>query len=302
MQTRKKGETCRRMARNKELTANIILLIVAIIWGWGFVAGKQALTTLSPWAVLMYRFTMASVLCLVFFGRRIARTPRSTAIRGCLIGAMQMCALAVQLIGLQYTTPAKQSFLCTAYVALVPFLSWMVLRRRPQARAFGAGIIALAGLGLISLKGGEGLAMGFGDAMSLGFAVIFGLQIVLTGVFMKEDADSIQLSFFQFIAAAVLSAAVCLASGTDLTTFTGESLMGILFLGVLNTFVALIGQNMGQKYAADTTASLILSLESVFGFIFSVLYYGESVSWRMVAGGALCFAAILINTVRKKEV
>lgn len=293
---------CRKMARNKELTANIILLIVAIIWGWGFVAGKQALTTLSPWAVLMYRFTMAAALCMVFFGKRIASTPKSTALRGCLIGTMQMCALAVQLIGLQYTTPAKQSFLCTAYVALVPFLSWLLLRKRPQAKAFGAGIIALAGLGLISLKGGEGLALGFGDAMSLGFAVIFGLQIVLTGIFMKEDADSIQLSFFQFLAAGVLSAAVCLVTGTELINFTGESLTGILFLGVLNTFAALIGQNIGQKYAADTTASLILSLESVFGFMFSVLYYGESVTWRMAMGGALCFAAILINTVRKKEV
>ena len=298
MSNKFKGQTI----RNKELTANLILLIVAIIWGWGFVAGKQALTTLSPWAVLMYRFTMAAVLCGVFFCKRIAKTPKSTAARGCLIGTMQTCALAVQLIGLQYTTPAKQSFLCTAYVALVPFLSWIVLRKRPQAKAFGAGIIALAGLGLISLKSGEGFTIGFGDAMSLGFAVIFGLQIVLTGMFVRDDADGIQLSFFQFVAAAVMSGLVCLFTGAELAIFTAESLTGILFLGVLNTFVALIGQNLGQKYAADTTASLILSLESVFGCIFSVLYYGESVGWRMAAGGVLCFAAILINTAQKKGV
>lgn len=283
---------------NKELTANIILLVVAIIWGWGFVAGKMALSTLSPWAVLFNRYAMAALLCALFFGRRIAKTPRSTAVRGCIIGTMQLCALAVQLIGLQYTTPAKQSFLCTAYVALVPFLSWLVLRRRPQARAFAAGLIALTGLGLISLKGGGNFTIGFGDAMSLGFAVIFGLQIVLTGIFMKGEADSIQLAFFQFVSAAVISGAVCLTCGIELFTFTGESLAGMIFLGAVNTFVALIGQNFGQKYTKDTTASLILSLESVFGFIFSIIYYGESVSWRMAAGGALCFAAILINTAQ----
>ena len=284
--------------KKKELAANILLLIVAIIWGWGFVAGKQALSTLSPLAVLMYRFTMASVLCLVFFGRRIVSAPRSTAVKGCIIGTMQMCALAVQLIGLQYTTPANQSFLCTAYVVLVPFLSWLVLHKRPQAKAFLAGFIALAGIGLISLKGG--LAVSFGDSMSLAFAVIFGLQIVLTGIFVKENVDSVQLSFFQFISAAVISGVACIIGGVEITTFTGESLTGMLFLGIVNTFMALIGQNIGQRYTKDTTASLILSLESVFGFVFSVLYYGEAVSWKLAVGGALCFAAILISTVDKK--
>ena len=288
------------MAKNiKESTANLILLIVAIIWGWGFVAGKQALSTLSPVAVLMYRFTMASVLCLVFFGKHIVRTPRSTAVRGCIIGTMQMCALAVQLIGLQYTTPANQSFLCTAYVVLVPFLSWIVLKKRPQPKAFAAGFIALAGIGLISLKGS--LSINFGDSMSLAFAVIFGTQIVLTGMFVKDDADSIQLAFFQFLSAAVLSGAACIAGGVEIASFTGESMAGMLFLGIVNTFAALIGQNVGQKYTKDTTASLILSTESVFGFAFSVLYYGETVSWKLAAGGVLCFSAILISTVDKKR-
>ena len=283
---------------SKELTANIILLIVAIIWGWGFVAGKQALSTLSPVAVLMYRFTMASVLCIVFFGRRIAKTPRSTAVRGCIIGTMHMCSLMVQLIGLRYTSPANQSFLCTAYVVLVPFISWIVIHKRPLPKDFLAGIIALAGIGFISLK--KGLSISFGDSMTLVFAVIFGLQIVLTGMFVKEDADGVQLAFFQFISAAVLSGIACVIVGAEVTTFTGESLAGMIFLGVVNTFVALIGQNAGQKYTKDTTASLILSLESVFGFMFSVFYYGEAVSWKMVLGGVMCFAAILISTVDKK--
>ncbi|MBR5229850.1 MAG: DMT family transporter [Firmicutes bacterium] len=285
--------------QKKELAANILLLVVAIIWGWGFVAGKQALSTLSPVAVLMYRFTMASLLCFTFFGKRIVKTPRATAIKGCTIGTMQMCALAVQLIGLQYTTPANQSFLCTAYVVLVPFISWIVLRRKPQPKAFLAGFIALGGIGLISLK--DGLTVSFGDSMSLAFAAIFGTQIVLTGMFVKGEADSIQLAFFQFLSAAVFSGAACIIGGIDICTFTGESLAGMLFLGAVNTFVALIGQNVGQKYTKDTTASLILSLESLFGFTFSVLYYGESVGWRLAAGGAMCFGAILISTVDKKR-
>lgn len=282
----------------KERAANLLLLIVAIIWGGGFVAGKMALTGLSPTGVLLYRFSMAALLCGICFFRRVCRTPKETAIKGCMIGALQMAAQAVQLVGLQYTTAAKQSFLCTAYVALVPFLSWMVLRERPQPKAFLAGFIALAGIGFISLRGS--FEIGFGDGMSLGFAVLFGLQIVLVGRFVGKDADSIQLSFFQFLTASVIAGAACLVRGESLIPVGWESLSGLLYLGILNTFVAMVGQNVGQKYTRDTTASLIISLESLFGFTFSVLYYHDQLEWRMLTGGALCFAAILINTVQDK--
>ena len=284
--------------KKKERAANFLLLLVAIIWGGGFVAGKMALTGLGTAAVLLYRFSMATLLCGMCFFGRISRTPRDTAIKGCMIGALQMAAQAVQLVGLQYTTAAKQSFLCTAYVVLVPFLSWMVLRKRPQPKAFLAGFIALAGIGLICLRGS--LNIGFGDGMSLGFAALFGLQIVLVGIFVGKDADSIQLSFFQFLTASVIAGAACLVRGESLLPMGGESLAGILYLGILNTFVAMAGQNVGQKYTSDTTASLIISLESLFGFAFSVLYYHEQLEWRMLAGGALCFAAILINTTQGK--
>lgn len=285
--------------KKKERAANLLLLIVAIIWGGGFVAGKMALTGLSPAAILLYRFSMAALLCGICFFDRIRRTPRDTMVKGCMIGALQMAAQVVQLVGLQYTTAAKQSFLCTAYVALVPFISWVVLRRRPQPKAFIAGFIALAGIGFISLRGS--FEIGFGDGMSLGFAALFGLQIVLVGRFVGKDADSIQLSFFQFLTASVIAGAACIVSGDSLIPVGGESLAGILYLGILNTFVAMAGQNVGQKYTRDTTASLIISLESLFGFTFSVLYYHEQLEWRMLAGGALCFVAILINTADRKN-
>ena len=133
--------------------------------------------------------------------------------------------------------------------------------------------------------------------MSLGFAFIFRLQIVLIGRFVAEDADGIQLSFFQFFTAALLSGVIVLIKSDISITISGESLIGILYLGILNTFVAMVGQNLSKKYAKDTTAALIISLESVFGFLFSLLYYHEKPGLRLVTGGILCFAAVLINTV-----
>ena len=282
--------------KSKAMIANFILLIVAIIWGGGFIAGKMALTTLSPVAVLMYRFGLGTLLCGIVFWKRIKEAPISVIRKGVVIGVIQMIGLTVQLSGLQYTSTANQSFLCTAYVAFVPFISWIVLRKRPEAKAFFAGILALIGIGLISLKGGFSIELG--DSLSVMFSVIFGIQIVVIGMLVDGDVDVFQLSFFQLSTAAACAFMICLAQGELVNSFGTESIIGVLYLGILNTFVAFLAQNYAQKYTKDTVAALIMSLESVFGFLLSVLYYNEEITLKFLLGSILCFVAILINTLK----
>ena len=282
--------------KNKEVIANLILLVVAIIWGGGFIAGKMALTTLKPVAVLMYRFALGALLCGIVFWDRIKKTPVSVIKKGVIIGMIQMVGLTVQLSGLQYTSTANQSFLCTAYVAFVPFISWIILRKRPENKAFVAGCLALVGIGLICLD--RALSIGIGDSLSIMFSVIFGVQIVVVGLLVDSDIDVFQLSFFQLFTAAIISFCICLVQGNVINCFNTESAIGVLYLGILNTFVAFLGQNYAQKYTKDTVAALIMSLESVFGFLLSVLYYNEVITLKFLVGSVLCFVAILINTVK----
>jgi len=283
---------------SKTTKANVTLLVVAIIWGGGFVAGKMALTGADPFVILAWRFLASAVICAAVFWKRLAATPKRVVLCGAGIGVLQVLALSVQLMGLEHTTSAKQSFLCTAYVAMTPFVSWLIVKKKPGLNAVLGGVLALAGIGLISLNGE--LSLNIGDVLSIGFAVLFALQMVLVGKFVAKDTDSIQLTFFQFLAAGVLSLAICLLRGETLLIQGGEAWLGIAYLAVLNTCLAFILQNWAQKHTRDVVAALIISLESVFGFLFSVLYYQEPLSWRLVVGGVLCFAAILLNTVKKK--
>lgn len=281
------------------MIANLILLAVAIIWGGGFIAGKMALTTLTPVAILMYRFGLGSLLCGIVFWNRIKNTPISVVKKGAIIGVIQMVGLMVQLSGLQYTSTANQSFLCTAYVAFVPFISWIILRKRPEVKAFLAGVLALIGIGFICLD--NGLTIGFGDSLSIAFSVIFGIQIVIVGMLVDGDIDVFQLSFFQLLTSAMVALGICLVTGQLISPFGTESIMGVLYLGIMNTFVAFLAQNYAQRYTSDTMAALIMSLESVFGFLLSVLYYNEVITLKFLAGSMLCFVAILINTIKLKK-
>lgn len=276
--------------------ANLILLLVAMIWGGGFVAGKMALTGTTAFAILGWRFSISAAVCGLLFRKRIRKTPRRVILSGICIGCLHVLALGTQLIGLGYTTSAKQSFLCTAYVAMTPWLSWLIAGKKPSVNAVLGGVLALAGIGSI-----ESLTIHFGDLLSLCFAVLFGIQVVLVGKFVSRDTDSYQLTFYQFLTAGLVSLLICLLRGEPMAVSGAESLIGVAYLSVINTCLAFLLQNAAQRHTSDVMASLIISLESVFGFLFSVLYYHESLTWRLLLGGALCFAAILLNAAAPQE-
>lgn len=85
-----------------------------------------------------------------------------------------------------------------------------------------------------------------------------------------------------------------------------EILLPLAYLAVMATTVALLFQNVGQVWSDPASASVILSLESVFGVLCSVLFAGDRVSGRMLAGFALIFAAVVCSEtkfsfLRKKE-
>ena len=259
----------------------------------------MALTDMEPFAVIAFRYCAGAILCAVFLFKRIRAASFDLIKKGVLIGLIQVTGQAVQLIGLQYTTSANQSFLCSSYVAFVPFISWILIGKRPQARAFIAGLAALGGIGLISLNGS--LEIGMGDSLSVLFAVLFGLQIVAVGIFADENTDVFAMSFFQMLTAGLVGLGGCAVLGQWTLPGGAESWTGITYLAVLNTFVAFLAQNWAQKYARDTTAALLMSLESLFGFLFSVLYYHETITVRFLLGSVLCFGAVLLNTIGKKE-
>lgn len=140
---------------SSEKKARFMLWTTALIWGGGFVAGKMALTGLSPWGVLFWRFGLAALLFLLPFHKAIMGQGRRVLWFGILSGVLLALSLAVQLLGLSYTTSARQSFLFTTYVAWTPFVSWLVLKKRPGKRAFAAAFLAVLGIGLIAAGGGN---------------------------------------------------------------------------------------------------------------------------------------------------
>lgn len=268
------------------------LLLVAMIWGGGFVAGKAALGAMSPQGVLFFRFAASMLAVGLIFRRQIRSCGKGCALWGLLLGLLQYGGLFLQLFALQYTTPAKQSFLAATYVLFTPFAAWVLLRRRPRPRDYLAAVLTVAGIGLLSLRPGQPVQIG--DFITLGFSVLFSVQLVLTGQ-LTQTLPAMALTFYQLVGATVLSGCVVLVTGFSFGQPDAVSLGALAYLSLINTAAALCIQNHAQKRTTASRAALLLSLESVFGLGFSILFYHDSVTVPMLIGCALIGAALVIS-------
>ena len=287
-----------RMKKISRTQAEILLLIVAIIWGGGFIAGKVALETASPLWIIFLRFSLAALCLGIVFFKQIKSAGKACVRAGLGIGLLQDLALFVQLYALQYTTTAKQSFLAATYVMFTPFVAWLIFKKKISIQNYLAAALALIGIAFLSLNGS--LEIQFGDMLTLGFALIFSLQIILMSR-ISPKFDIIPLTFYQMLGAAIFGGIAAFASGMPAELFSHRSMLGILYLGIFNSAVAFVLQNFAQRFTSESKAALLLSLESVFGLAFSLMFYHDPFTLKMAIGCALIFLSLMVSNYKPQN-
>ncbi|SEG01703.1 Threonine/homoserine efflux transporter RhtA [Caloramator fervidus] len=278
---------------DKKITylANLGLLMVAMIWGGGFVATKNALEEITPLYLMAMRFTIAFLILAVMFYKKIKNTNRQELIGGVVIGLFLYFAFASQTIGLQFTTPGKQAFLTGTNVVMVPFLYWAVYKKRPDIYSFVGAFLCF--IGIAALTYNKGMAINFGDLLTLICAVLFAGHIVSTG-FYAQKFEPINLTIIQFGVAAVLSMITAFLMEPSLKVISYKGYLSVLYLSVLSTCLAFLLQTVAQKYTKSTSAAIFLSMEAVFGSIFSVIFTGEVFTLKMILGCVLIFISVIV--------
>ena len=286
-----------RSSNASMLAADITLLLVAAIWGGGFIAAKEALTTMTPFGILSTRFLLSSAVMLVLFFPTVRACTKKDIQFGILLGIIQYISFIFQLKGLALTTVEKQSFLVTAYVIFVPFFSWIATRKAIRRRDVICALLAFIGLGLLCLHSGNFMP-NTGDLLSLGFAVGFAVQIVYVGNFVKH-ANLFAMTCIQFLTTGLL--ALPFLDISNLLAADTAAAYGIAYLVIFNTAFAFSAQNIAQQHTTDTHASLLISLESVFGFLFAVWFYHDAVTLQERCGCMLMMAAIILSKLGGKN-
>ncbi len=278
------------------------LLTVTIIWGGGFVASDMALETLTPFQIMAIRFLIAAVIMTALGRKQIKSITREEIKCGFWLGAALFGGFALQIIGLQYTTPSKNAFLTATNVVLVPFIALVIYHKKIGVKSLIGAVMALVGAGILSLN--RNFTLGIGDALTLLCAVCFALQIFLTGEYVGRIRPTV-LNFLQMATACVLSFVGLVLAGDFGFHASMKSILAVLYLGVVSTTITYLLQTVSQKYVDETKSAIILSLEAVFGTVFSVIILHESVTARMVLGSGMILLAVIVSQLpsakEKKE-
>lgn len=287
--------------KSKIILSSVGLVITAAIWGFAFVIVKDSLNDVGPVWMMAFRFTIASILFSIVFVKKFSKLNKTTLFHGALLGFWIFAAYAFQTIGCNYTTAGKNAFLTTIYVILVPLIAWPVYKRRPKWYVALAAILSITGIGLLALQKGEDsiLSMNVGDVLTLICGIFYAVHIVCVEKFNISE-DPILLTCLQFIFSAIFSwmMAPVYDGAMPVHVFKDSHvILNMMYLGVFSTMIAFMLQNIGLKFVPGPLASLFMSLESVFGVLFSAICLGEKLTGRMYLGCVLIFAAIVIAEV-----
>lgn len=285
------------MVQKKHVLAKLALLTATIIWGSSFFMMKDALDDLGTFYLLAMRFTGACALLALVFFRKLRKLDLPCIKAGFFMGTALIAAYGVQTLGLMDTTPGKNAFLTAGYCIMVPFMYWVIAGKKPDRFNLVAAVICILGIGLVSLD--SNLSMGRGDFLTIICGFFYGLHIIISARFTQKH-DVMLLTICQFFFAAVWSWVIggIFETAPDFGTMQTGTIVVIAYLSVFATAGALGLQTYGLKYTEPSAGALILSLEAVFGVLFSVMVGAEAMTLRLFIGFSVIFVAIVISETK----
>lgn len=284
---------------NKSFSAKLALLLATIIWGSTFFIMEGAIQNIGIFWLLAVRFTLAALILTAVLAKHLKVIDKGYLWRGFVMGALVIAAYIFQTYGLkdEATTPGKNAFLTAIYCVIVPFLAYPFTRVRPDRYNIVAAAVCILGITLISVTGNDFSSICFGDMLTLLGGIFFSFHMISVSAF-SQGRNILLLTMLQFLFAGVIAWIGAIAFESVPSALPVSGIVSILYLSVMATCLCYILQNAGQKFTTPSTAALILSLEAVFGVLFSVIFTSEKITPKVLVGFLLVFLAIIVSEVK----
>lgn len=272
----------------------LMLVAMALVWGYSFLTMKTVLDTVPTFMLLACRFLLSAVIMFIIFRKRIkAHFNREYLGFGVLMGCVIWSAYAAQTLGLVDTTPGKNAFLTGTYCILVPFIALILFKERVTKWHVTSALLCLVGVGFVAL---DNFSIQMGDLMTLVGAVFFAVDMAVVGhIGRTRDVSVLTSWMFLFVGLFSLAATTAFEPRVPAEQWTPEIIGQLVFLAVVCTTIGLLLQNQALSHVPPATGSLLLSLESPSGVLFSVLMAGEVLTGKLIFGFVLIFLSIVLS-------
>lgn len=272
-------------------TADISLLLVALVWGTTYAASKDVVSSVPVMEFLFIRFVLTTILMLpVTFGA-IRKADRSTWVTGIIFGLFLFAIFTLETFGVATTTAANAGFIISLFAVLVPLIQSLVYRKRPKLTLLGAVIISVLGTALLTL---HGYHINIGDFLVLGAAFCRALQMTFTKRMTDgKEMNSGALTTIQLGVVAVGAGALTIFQHPSHTHLTFSCWLIIGYLAVFATMFAFFVQLTMIRRTSPSRVAVLMSSEPIFAALASILVLGERLSVMAMIGGAFIIAGML---------
>lgn len=282
------------MKLNKH-TANLLLVFITLLWGLGFVVTSYAMEQGVGVGLLnIMRGAIFCLLVLAFYAKKLFPMTKRDFLIGGAAGLMNGVAFILQTVSLNYTTPSNSAFLTVTYVLMVPFLSFLMYKKKPTIKLLFCAVVCMCGMGLLTGLFTTKFTVNIGDVFALLCALMYGLSIA----FVANTGREVHFSkiSFMFGVTQLLCGVVYLLIFEKATVGPVNwkaAILPVLYLGIFSSFVSQSIQVVAQQNTDETTAAMVMTLEGVFGSTFSVIFGYDKLAWTLIVGGLLIALSLI---------
>ena len=280
----------------KKARAYLEILGTAFAWGLSAVLLKMNIENVSPYHLMMGRFTIATIFIFAIKPKSVRQINKESLKVGIPLGIVVFIAYSFGVICLKYTSASKSSFLVSLSVLFVPLLEIMIKRKVVSKWTFVSVFFSLIGLRLIS--GMDGAGFNIGDTFAILSALFYSVYIIMMDRNGKE-IDEMVLTFIQLLVVSICSAiALFLFESFDFQSLKSIWLP-ILVIGVLCTGVSTLFQTRAQKVASTESVGILLLGEPLFTSVLAFFILKETILASGLIGGALIIFSLVIAIIKK---
>jgi drug/metabolite transporter (DMT)-like permease len=272
------------------------LILTTLFWGGSFLFTKIGLREIPPPLFVFTRFTLATLIMLIVFARRLPLLNRSIVQRGVIVGiALGLTNLSF-VFGIHGTSISRAGVLNNLFVLFIPFITRLIWRDR--IGRINLGGVALAALGIWLLATSGGIGFNRGDLVSTVCAFFIACHIITVSKVLRDD-DVYLISMIQFATVAAIAGVAALVAPSAPFRVSPTGLMTVVYCAIFPTVICFTLQNTYQRYVTPTRAGLIYTLDPVWSLLAGLFVLGEHLSPLEWLGCGLIFlAALLPLTVR----
>ncbi len=293
----------------------LMLFLTAFIWGSSFVSQSLGMETVEAFTFNGIRTLFGAAALLPFIlirdflnikkhgkpqKEKVRTDAKKILIGGTVMGIVLCIASNLQQYAFTYPdhSPGKIAFITAFYMFFVPLFG-LLFKKRISPVTWLCVALGTLGLYFLCVSGVGFSAVTKSDMFSLACSLFYAVHILIIEKFAAE-ADPVKLSFTQFTVSGILTCIIMFITESPTLPAIHQSILPLLYSGVMSCGLAYTFQIVGQKYTESTVASIIMCLESVFGVLCSAVMLQKMLTANEIIGCIIMFVAIIISQFSDK--